>query len=75
MVILVDQRRLMRRPADPSTHSLTEGEVAWLGRAGADVRAIFNAGTTTWRALRDHLAPEASVEVQVNTSSGPLVAR
>jgi DNA invertase Pin-like site-specific DNA recombinase len=28
---------------------LTEEEVVWLGRAGADVRAIFNADTTTWR--------------------------
>jgi DNA invertase Pin-like site-specific DNA recombinase len=28
---------------------LTEEETAWLGRAGADVRAIFHAATTTWR--------------------------
>ncbi|MGH9305491.1 MAG: recombinase family protein [Acidimicrobiales bacterium] len=28
---------------------LTETEVAWLGQAGADVRAIFHAATTTWR--------------------------
>jgi DNA invertase Pin-like site-specific DNA recombinase len=28
---------------------LTEEEVAWLARAGADVRAVFNASTTTWR--------------------------
>ncbi len=34
----------VRRPT-----RLTEEEVAWLGRAGADVRAIFHAPTTTWR--------------------------
>jgi DNA invertase Pin-like site-specific DNA recombinase len=28
---------------------LTDDEVAWLGCAGADVRAVFNAPTTTWR--------------------------
>ena len=28
---------------------LTEEEVSWLGRAGADVRAIFDAASTTWR--------------------------
>ncbi len=28
---------------------LTEEEVAWLARAGADVGAVFNAPTTTWR--------------------------
>jgi DNA invertase Pin-like site-specific DNA recombinase len=28
---------------------LSEEEMAWLGRAGADVRAVFNAPTTTWR--------------------------
>ena len=28
---------------------LTEAETAWLERAGADVRAIFDAPTTTWR--------------------------
>lgn len=28
---------------------LSEDEVAWLARAGADVRAVFNAPTTTWR--------------------------
>jgi DNA invertase Pin-like site-specific DNA recombinase len=28
---------------------LTDDEVKWLARAGADVRAVFNAATTTWR--------------------------
>lgn len=28
---------------------LTDEETAWLARAGADVQAIFNAPTTTWR--------------------------
>jgi DNA invertase Pin-like site-specific DNA recombinase len=28
---------------------LTEEEIAWVERAGADVRAIFDAPTTTWR--------------------------
>ena len=28
---------------------LNDEEVAWLSRAGADVRAVFNAPTTTWR--------------------------
>lgn len=28
---------------------LSDDEVAWLARAGADVRAVFNAPTTTWR--------------------------
>ncbi len=28
---------------------LTDDEVAWLNRAGADVRAVFAASTTTWR--------------------------
>src|SRR5919108_1635811 len=33
-----------RRPTD-----LTEEEIPWVERAGADVRAIFDAPTTTWR--------------------------
>lgn len=37
-------RARARRPA-----SLTDEETAWLGRAGADIRAIFEAPTTTWR--------------------------
>jgi hypothetical protein len=28
---------------------LSDDEVAWLSRAGADVRAVFNAATTSWR--------------------------
>jgi excisionase family DNA binding protein len=39
---LVAQRT--RRPT-----RLTAGEMAWLSRAGADVRAVFNAPTTSWR--------------------------
>lgn len=34
----------MRRPT-----RLSDEEVAWLERAGADVRAIFHAKTTSWR--------------------------
>lgn len=39
---LVAQRA--RRPAQ-----LNDDETAWLSRAGADVRAVFDAPTTTWR--------------------------
>ena len=49
---LVDQRQAeadlaaqrSRRPT-----RLSEDELAWLAHAGADVRSIFNAPTTTWR--------------------------
>ena len=34
----------LRRPT-----KLTDEETAWLSRAGADVRAVFDAPTTTWR--------------------------
>lgn len=34
----------LRRPT-----RLSDEETAWLARAGADIRAIFNAPTTTWR--------------------------
>ena len=34
---------------------LTEEETAWLARAGADVRAVFHAPTTTWRARKQLL--------------------
>lgn len=37
-------RARARRPA-----ALTDEETAWLGRAGADIRAVFEASTTTWR--------------------------
>jgi hypothetical protein len=49
---LVAQRRAeadltAQRARQPTR--LTDDEVAWLARAGADVRAVFNAPTTTWR--------------------------
>lgn len=49
---LVAQRRAeadltAQRARQPTR--LNEEEVAWLARAGADVRAVFNAPTTTWR--------------------------
>ena len=47
---------------------LTEEEVAWLGRAGADVRAIFNAVSTTWRE-RKQLLRALIAEVVVTVRS------
>lgn len=49
---LVELRRveaeLVRQRAHRPT-ALTSEELAWLERAGADVRAVFEAPTTTWR--------------------------
>jgi len=46
---------------------LTEEETAWLGRAGADVRAVFHAPTTTWRERKQLLrAVIAEVAVTVH---------
>ena len=46
---------------------LTEEETAWLGRAGADVRAVFHAPTTTWRERKQLLrAVIAEVVVTVH---------
>jgi DNA invertase Pin-like site-specific DNA recombinase len=58
---LASQR--IRRPT-----RLTEEEVTWLGRAGADVRAIFNANTTTWRE-RKQLLRALIAEVVVTVRS------
>jgi DNA invertase Pin-like site-specific DNA recombinase len=59
-VELVAQR--LRQPT-----RLSEEEMAWLGRAGADVRAIFNAPTTTWRERKQLLrALVAEVVVAVD---------
>jgi DNA invertase Pin-like site-specific DNA recombinase/predicted DNA-binding transcriptional regulator AlpA len=43
---------------------LTEEEVAWLERAGADVRAVFHAPTTSWR-VRKQLLRAVITEVVV----------
>ena len=54
----------LRRPT-----RLSETEVAWLERAGADVRAIFNASSTTWRERKQLLrAIVAEVVVLVRTA-------
>jgi DNA invertase Pin-like site-specific DNA recombinase/transposase-like protein len=46
---------------------LTEEETAWLERAGADVRAVFHAPTTTWRERKQLLrAVIAEVVVTVH---------
>ena len=46
---------------------LTEEETAWLERAGADVRAVFHAPTTTWRERKQLLrAMIAEVVVTVH---------
>jgi transposase len=48
---------------------LTDEEVAWLARAGADVRAVFNAPTTTWRERKQLLrAVIAEVVVTVRVA-------
>lgn len=49
---LTEQRRaeadlVAQRARQPTR--LSDDEVAWLGRAGADVRAVFNAPSTSWR--------------------------
>ena len=54
----------LRRPT-----RLSEAEVAWLERAGADVRAIFNAPSTTWRERKQLLrAIVTEVVVLVRTT-------
>jgi excisionase family DNA binding protein len=54
----------LRRPT-----RLSEEEVAWLERAGADVRAIFHAPSTTWRERKQLLrAVVAEVVVLVRTT-------
>ena len=55
---LVAQRRAeadltSQRARQPTR--LTDDEVAWLSRAGADVRAVFSAPTTTWRKRKQRL--------------------
>lgn len=71
---LVAQRRAeadlsaqrVRRPS-----RLTEEELAWVGRAGADVRAIFDAPTTTHRERKQLLrAIVAEVVVTVRKDHG-----
>lgn len=69
---LVAQRRaeadLTAQRARPPTR-LTDDEVAWLSRAGADVRAVFNAPTTTWRERKQLLrAVIAEVVVTVRVA-------
>jgi DNA invertase Pin-like site-specific DNA recombinase len=61
---------------------LTEEETAWLSRAGADVRAVFNAPSTTWRERKQLLravvsevvvtvrSPERSAAVEVIFEGG-----
>ncbi|MDH5615424.1 MAG: recombinase family protein [Acidimicrobiia bacterium] len=49
---LGDARRAESELARARAHRpglLTEDEVVWLERAGADIRAVFEAPTTTWR--------------------------
>ena len=54
-----------RRPVQ-----LTEAELAWLSRAGADVRAVFNAPGTTFRERKQLLrAILAEVAVTVDTTA------
>ena len=54
----------LRRPT-----RLSDEEIAWLERAGADVRAIFHAETTTWRERKQLLrAIVAEVVVLVRTA-------
>ncbi len=60
-----------RRPVQ-----LTEDELAWLSRAGADVRAIFTAPTTTFRERKQLLrAIIAEVVVTVDTAARTAVLR
>lgn len=48
---------------------LTDDEIVWLTRAGADVRAVFNAPTTTWRQRKQLLrAVIAEVVVTVRVT-------
>lgn len=69
---LVAQRRAeadltAQRARQPTR--LTDDEVAWLSRAGADVRAVFNAPTTTWRERKQLLrAVIAEVVVAVRVA-------
>lgn len=54
----------LRRPT-----RLTDEEINWLGRAGADVRAIFEAPTTSWRERKQLLrAIVAEVVVTVRSA-------
>ena len=49
---------------------LTEAELAWLSRAGADVRAVFNAPSTTFRERKQLLrAILSEVAVTVDTAA------
>jgi DNA invertase Pin-like site-specific DNA recombinase len=69
---LVAQRRAeadltAQRARQPTR--LTDEEVAWLARAGADVRAVFNAPTTTWRERKQLLrAVVAEIVVTVRVA-------
>jgi predicted DNA-binding transcriptional regulator AlpA len=47
---------------------LTDEETAWLARAGADVRAVFHASTTTWRE-RKQLLRAVIAEVVVTVAA------
>jgi DNA invertase Pin-like site-specific DNA recombinase len=47
---------------------LTEEETAWLEQAGADVRAVFHAPTTTWR-VRKQLLRALITEVVITVQS------
>jgi DNA invertase Pin-like site-specific DNA recombinase len=53
---------------------LTEEETAWLERAGADVRAVFRAPTTTWRE-RKQLLRALIAEVVVTVEAEKRSAR
>ena len=60
-----------RRPVQ-----LTEQELAWLSQAGADVRAIFTAATTTFRERKQLLrAIIAEVVVSVDTAARTAALR
>jgi hypothetical protein len=51
--------RRARRPV-----TLTERELPWISTAGADVRAVFEAPTTTLRRRRQHLLDRATLAVE-----------
>ncbi|MGH8542157.1 MAG: hypothetical protein ACREX3_00600 [Gammaproteobacteria bacterium] len=86
---LVAQRRAeadlsAQRARQPTR--LTDEEVAWLARAGADVRAVFNAPTTTWRERKQLLraviaevvvtvrAADRQADIQIIWEGGPPTA-
>lgn len=52
---------------------LSEEEIGWLSRAGADIRAIFDASTTTWRE-RKQLLRAVIAEVVVTVHHEPRTA-